>query len=296
MVMAGKARRRSSNTLKDALIFIDTNIFLDFYRVRNSGDRLSILDHIGDNQDRIITGIQVEMEYKKNRQKVILDTVKGLKFPNKLSIPTFLSEARPVKTTANKINEIQKQKPFLDRRIEAILKNPSKQDPIFQVLQRLFRGNDTCNLRKSSDTWQEIYDLAFERFLLGYPPRKKDDTSFGDAINWEWIVHCAQAHKKDVIIVSRDSDYGELYPKEPMLNNWLEEEFKKRVSRKRKIVLTNRLAQAFKLASIGVTRKEEKSEQELLEKMHELTEELRPKLESLRETILRTVASEEDAS
>ena len=27
--------------------------------------------------------------------------------------------------------------------------------------------------------------LAWRRFLLGYPPRKANDTSIGDAVNWE---------------------------------------------------------------------------------------------------------------
>lgn len=59
------------------LLFIDTNILLDFYRVRGRQGELSILDHIDQHHDRIITGSQVEMEFKKNRSAVILDSGRG---------------------------------------------------------------------------------------------------------------------------------------------------------------------------------------------------------------------------
>ena len=44
-----------------------------------------------------------------------------------------------------------------------------------------------------------------------YRHRKKNDTSIGDAINWEWIVHCAENSNAAIHIVSRDSDYGVVF-------------------------------------------------------------------------------------
>ena len=54
------------------LIFIDTNIFLDFYRQRGPQDSLSILAHIDEHHESIITSSQVEMEFKTNRPAAIL--------------------------------------------------------------------------------------------------------------------------------------------------------------------------------------------------------------------------------
>ena len=66
-----------------SIVFIDTNIWLDFYRVRTRERALSILEHIRpDTHGRFITTAQVEMEFKKNRQRVILDTDKVFKMPN----------------------------------------------------------------------------------------------------------------------------------------------------------------------------------------------------------------------
>ena len=70
----------------DALIFIDTNIFLDFYRIRSSDISVSYLDLINSNHDKIITGTQIEMEYKKNRQNVILESINKIYRAYKLRI------------------------------------------------------------------------------------------------------------------------------------------------------------------------------------------------------------------
>lgn len=49
----------------DALIFIDTNILLDFYRIRKSNVSMKYLEEIENHLDLIITSSQVEMEFKK---------------------------------------------------------------------------------------------------------------------------------------------------------------------------------------------------------------------------------------
>lgn len=80
---------------------------------------------------------------------------------------------------------------------------------------------------------------------MGYPPRKAGETSIGDAINWEWIIDCTTACQKDLILVSRDTDYGTPYGNPPVLNDWLSQEFNERC-KGRAIVLTDRLSYAFK--------------------------------------------------
>lgn len=100
---------------------------------------------------------------------------------------------------------------------------------------------------------------------MGYPPRKNDDNSIGDAVHWEWIISCAQNSTKDIIIVTRDSDFGAIVKGESFLNDWLAKEFKERVSRKRKIFLTDKLATAFKAIKLPVTKAMEEEEARILE-------------------------------
>lgn len=253
----------------ETLIFIDTNILLDFYRIRGSDIGLSLLKHIDDNHHKIITANQVEMEFKKNRQKVILDSINRIKTPDwaGLTPPAYLSETQPAKLIDKNKKELTKQQKALKRRLESILKNPVRNDPVYQCLQRLFKNGNEFNLNRKKKIRKTIRSLAWKRFFLGYPPRKKDDTSMGDAVNWEWVIQCAKDSGKHIIIVSRDSDYGIFYNGQPILNDALQQEFKERVSSKRKLILTDRLTVAFKQASITVTKKEEKQEQELIEEI-----------------------------
>lgn len=249
--------------MKDALIFVDTNILLDFYRIAGRDTKLSILELINNNHDRIITTRQVEMEFKKNRQKPIVEAMKSLK-ENALSHlqpPAFLKEAKPTQMIDRHIDEIKRQKKRIRRRLERILHDPAQYDPIWQCLQRLFQADCDWRLFPSNEAWDQIGVLAKERFFLGYPPRKAADTSCGDAVNWEWIVHCAAESKRDVIIVSRDQDYGQVLDDKPLLNDWLQCEFKGRVSKKRRLVLTNRLTSAFQMVTIETTE-EQVSEEE----------------------------------
>lgn len=265
--MATKKSRKASPTL-DALIFIDTNIFLDFYRVRGWESGLSVLDHITSNLDRIITGDQIEMEYKKNRQRVILDSLGRTKSPDwgALSVPTFLQESKPNKALERAKKQVDSQMKRMRTRIERILTTPGTNDPVFRVAQDLFRNESPFNLSREKDARYNVRRLAMKRFMLGYPPRKEGDTSIGDAINWEWIIRCAADSGKDVIIVSRDSDYGHSYQKTPVLNDWLRQEFAERTSRRRKLLLTDRLTDAFKRIAVAVTPQEEEQETELISK------------------------------
>jgi len=255
-----------------SLAFIDTNIYLDFYRVRGSDASLSILKHFDDNHDRIITTAEVEMEYKKNRQKVIIEALKLIKPQDSggLVVPAFLQESQANQTIRRTREQLSKQTNRLIERTAKLLELPSRNDPVYRVLQRLFKARANCHLPRGNKLRLKIRMLANKRFMLGYPPRKKSDLSICDAINWEWIIYCAQNCTDDIVIVSRDSDYGEYYHNKSIINDWLLQEFKERVSRKRLIILTTRLTEAFKLASITVSKEEEQLEALFIKQLAEI--------------------------
>ncbi|EHA6961140.1 DUF4935 domain-containing protein, partial [Vibrio parahaemolyticus] len=95
----------------DALIFIDTNILLDFYRIRRSDISMEYLNRLEDCKDRLILGSQVEMEYKKNRQKVILETLNRYSKPdwNKLTPPTLLAASQAAQQIEKHKKQIETQ-------------------------------------------------------------------------------------------------------------------------------------------------------------------------------------------
>ena len=256
----------------DALIFVDTNILLDLYRIRKSDVSLAYLDRLEDCKDRLITGSQVEMEFKKNRQKVILESLKNYSTPDwsKLTPPALLIDSQASKMIEKKKKEISTQQKRVNEKVEKVLQNPSNNDPVFQKLQRIFRNETEYNLSRELDERFKIRRLARKRFTLGYPPRKDNDTSIGDAINWEWIISCAKNTDKEIIIVTRDTDYGAIYKGKSYLNDWLKKEFQERVSRKRKIVLTDKLSVALKAVDEVVTQEMEEAEHQVQEAIKRL--------------------------
>jgi predicted nucleic acid-binding protein len=253
-----------TNTKMDALLFIDTNILLDFYRIRKTNISMKYLEEIEKHKELIIINSQVEMEFKKNRQSVILESlaeVRKFDVPS-LNVPMILNDTKTVDLISKSKDEIKLNKKKLTDRIEKILKNPN-QDPVYKSLEKLFRHKSEINLSRENKLRFSIRNLAKKRFILGYPPRKKSDNSIGDAINWEWIIYCAQKTGKKIILVTRDSDFGAIDPTDSYLNDWLNQEFKERVGRRRKIILTDKLSQAFKLLKIPVSTEMIEEEQKV---------------------------------
>ena len=256
----------------DALIFIDTNILLDFYRIRKSEVSMKYIEHIDEHKDRIITSSQIEVEYKKNRQRVILDSFSQFKPPqwNNLSVPALLSESPEANEIERLKQAISQQQQKINRDIENLLKAPLTHDPVFTALNALFKNPSSYNLHSGHVEKNQITEKALKRFMLGYPPRKENDTSIGDAINWEWIVSCASNAKKCVIIVTRDSDYGAALKEESFINDWLYQEFKDRVGSMFDIVLTQKLSKALKLIDVQVSEEMVSEEENMIKHYEDL--------------------------
>jgi hypothetical protein len=76
----------------EKVIFIDTNIYLDFYRLRNEMSH-QFLAQLQSLQDSVVMTYQVETEFKNNRQKVMVETFKSLKKP--LTCPPSVGQVTP---------------------------------------------------------------------------------------------------------------------------------------------------------------------------------------------------------
>ena len=253
------------------IFFVDTNIYLDFYRQPGESVKRQLAGlerHI----ERLIFGDQIRMEFLKNRQKVLLKTLSELKKPvGPTGIPQVFSELQASSTMGKHLRSAQSRFKDLKTKGEKMLADPSRNDPIFVTVNRIFARNTPLNLRRPDKKRFTVRRRARKRFFLGYPPRKSGDTSIGDAVNWEWIVECACQHdgKPHVMIVSRDGDFGIQSDGGVYLNDWLGKEFKERVSRKRKVVLTNKLTDALKLMDETVTEEDLRHEEELIASFRE---------------------------
>jgi predicted nucleic acid-binding protein len=263
---------KKHETKIDAYIFIDTNILLDFYRIRRTDVSMKYLEEIEKHKGIIISTSQVEMEYKKNRQSAILESIGEVKKINNVNlvVPAIISDAKAVEMIKKSKKDIDDQQKKLKERIEKILKNPNINDPVYKILQKVFSHKSPINLNRENKQRFTIRRLALKRFMLGYPPRKNTDNSIGDAINWEWIVKCAETSRKHIIIVTRDTDFGTIHENESYLNDWLKQEFRQRISQQRKLILTDKLSKAFKLVEIPVTQEMIDEEENVIKLSSEL--------------------------
>ena len=86
------------------LLFVDTNIFLDFYRVEGEAG-LTLLNHLGSVSDLLIITDQIEVEFLNNRQKVVSEVLKNVRVPtvSKL-IPAYLADTKTAAALARNVS------------------------------------------------------------------------------------------------------------------------------------------------------------------------------------------------
>jgi hypothetical protein len=202
------------------LLFIDTNIWLDFYRARNE-ITLELLGDVEKVTDRVIVSYQLESEFKRNRQAAIREGMQELKAPTQIPRLGIFSDAKATKMMSKSLKDAEKRVKALKARLGKVLANPAVHDPVYKACQRVFHRTDDLVLTRESPLRHLIRRKAWRRFMHGCPPRKQNDTSIGDALNWEWMVHCAKAHNAELVIVSRDSDsdYGLMWEDKSYVNH-----------------------------------------------------------------------------
>lgn len=190
-----------------------------------------------------------------------MDGLKALKSPDSIPRPGLFSDAATSKALQKDLKNAEKRVNKMKERLRRALDKPTIHDPVYKICQRCFHKEDTLTLRRESTEKVRIRNKALRRFLHGCPPRKPADTSMGDAINWEWIISCAAQSDGQIHIVSRDADYGAVFENRAYLNDHLLQEFKERVSQKRKIYLHAKLSDALKHFAVTITPEEEKEEE-----------------------------------
>jgi hypothetical protein len=245
------------------LLFVDTNIWLDFYRSRNDAG-LTLLENVEAVADRVIVSFQLESEFKRNRLRVIAEGMQELKAPPQIQKPGLFSDAQATRMLNKSIKEAERHVKRLKARLTRVLDNPAAHDPVYQACQRIFHREDDLVLSRENKLRHQIRRRAFRRFLHGCPPRKPSDTSIGDAFNWEWMVHCAKESNAELVIVSRDSDYGTVFDNKVYVNDHLKQEFAERVSKKRKLLLYTRLSEALKHFEVPISQQAEAAETDIV--------------------------------
>jgi hypothetical protein len=153
-------------------LFVDTNIWLDFYRARTEAG-LSLLNHLEKVSDRLIVHYNLELEYKRNRQSAILEGMQELKPPSSIPRPGLFSDAKAALAMQANMKAASARVKSLKAKLKKVVEDPASHDPVYQACQRLFHANSPLILTRDDKFRHIIRRRAFRRFLHGCPPRKQ---------------------------------------------------------------------------------------------------------------------------
>ncbi|OUS20454.1 hypothetical protein A9Q95_08820 [Rhodobacterales bacterium 59_46_T64] len=201
-------------------LFIDANIFLDFYHL-SGGDieELKKLVALIEAKDiRLYSCKQLSEEIRRNREAKISDALREFqKASFKVNFPAFCkhySEFEQIQMLLREANA--KHSELLVKATSDIQESKLKAD---EIIRELFE--------KSTDIPfpPEIFNAAIARFRVGNPPGKKKVT-VGDEINWETLLFGA-ANEEDLHFVSGDGDYASAITPDD-LDSYLKSEWKEK--------------------------------------------------------------------
>ncbi|MBU3188745.1 PIN domain-containing protein [Clostridium bowmanii] len=219
-------------------IFIDTNIFLDFYRANK--ETLKVLDELKKYAKHIVFPLQVYGEYNRNRveelEKILLNLKRIMKVGSySTSIINDLDEFKELQKTKRLYEDNLKA---LIGKVQEMIDDPSK-DLIFNKVKDIFESDGIMII--SADN--SIIEKAKIRQLLGNPPGS-NKFCIGDEVIWECILFGV---KSDLVIISRDSTYSQ--------NAYIINEEYKQVTGRKILKITESITDALK--SIGEQPNEE---------------------------------------
>ncbi len=198
-------------------IFIDTNIFLDFYRYNNNENILEVKKEFSKYKKHFINTEQSHDEFYRNRERTINEFIETLK--SQIN-PTFESNfIYNFEGFDRYINSIKRANQEINKMIEKCkeLILDSQKDPVCNIYS-IFNS-------KMFPRTEDIVDKAIKRKYIGNPPTSNKYTCC-DEIIWETIL---QQCEDDLIIVTRDKTFKENL-------NFLKTEFNNKTKKELKTV------------------------------------------------------------
>lgn len=200
-------------------LFIDTNIFLNFYHFSNDDlkelDKLSVT--IRNKDIDLYLPEQVKNEFYRNRDKKIADALKEFerqKLENQF--PHMTKQYPEYKKMRESIKAFETCKQDLCKSLEKdIISNNLEAD---KLIEKLFSRGTPIPLTT------KIYNSAIRRFNLGNPPGKNN--SYGDAVNWESLLS-ATKNNEELFIITEDGDYLSAFDK-TKINSYLLSEWRQK--------------------------------------------------------------------
>ncbi|MEF2813248.1 MAG: PIN domain-containing protein [Oscillospiraceae bacterium] len=233
-------------------LFIDSNIWLSLFSF--TSDDLTQFEKLKDligTDLRLFIPQQVQNEVNRNREAKIKESLKTFEI-KPIQYPVFCKGyAEYISFSSDYSTIIHRHKEWM-KRIDSDIKERNL--PADKTIKELFdvAGVISCD---------EYVDSAYKRYRIGNPPGK--DNKYGDAINWECLLHNVPI-EEDLFFISADKDYrSELYDEDfnPFLKiEWSEKKSSHLFFYKNLVPFLN---EHFK----DIQLKTEEEKQELIEKL-----------------------------
>ncbi len=209
-------------------IFIDTNIYLNYFR--SDKEKLASLEALNKllkgKKLKLIIPRQIIDEYTRRRSGVVEETRDIL-----LTRKKQLAASVPVAPFLGKFEEMKKLREGIKESEhtydELVEKYDEETDDEKTASDKLIKK--TFSLGNKHKETKKILDNAFTRYLKGNPPRKSN-FSYGDAIIWETLL--AKAINDNLVIITQDSDFIEKKKGNQVLQSYLQKEWEEKSSKK----------------------------------------------------------------
>lgn len=204
-------KKKNSKTTMSIKIFIDAQIYLDFYRLKEVNPLLQSLVQLA---DHILVTRQVANEVYRNKAQeasgILTDDTTQFGF--KIKLPdTLIANALVIEPTIEEnFANLRKMAGEMNLTIDQFR---SSLTAIYsQTLEDVSKGKDKVSLELEKIFQNAIehnepqFNKAKRRKDLGNPPGKPKDP-IGDELNWEQILDYSQREKCSIWVVSRDKDF-----------------------------------------------------------------------------------------
>src|SRR5258706_15494840 len=135
------------NLADKPLLFVDTNIFLNFYRAKGEAG-LTLLERVQSVADSLIMTDQIEVEFAKNRENVLQETLRTIVAPA-IPVPAYLDKSRVANAIEKHQERIRKQIDVLKNRLNRLFEDPARNDPVFKIVRRLTTNKHVQSVQRS---------------------------------------------------------------------------------------------------------------------------------------------------
>lgn len=233
-------------------LFIDTNVWLSLYHFTNDDlAQFSKLKDLIGSEIRLFVPQQVSDEISRNREAKLKDAFKMFELKS-IQFPAFCKAYEEYESFSKDYASILSRYKQWKKKIDA--------DILSESLPADIIITDFLELTETIPT-EEYVDAAYMRYRIGNPPGK--DNKYGDAVNWECLLHVVP-DGEDLYIISTDKDYrSELSDNE--FNPFLKKEWEQKKGSK--IVFYRNLVPFLNEHIKDVQLKTEQEKQELIKKL-----------------------------